>query len=60
MRQARLAFERANQDPDLVFYLHPVEYRDPEDSVPWWWDGTYVTKVADEYIKLLAGYLFYR
>jgi len=60
MRRARLAFERANQDPDLVFYFHPVDYRDPEDSDPWWWDGTYVTKVADEYIKLLAGYLFYR
>jgi len=60
MRRARLAFERANQDPSLVFYFHPVDYRDPEDSDPWWWDGAYVTKVADEYLKLLAGYLFYR
>jgi len=60
MRRARLAFERANQDPSLVFYFHPVDYRDPEDSDPWWWDGAYVTKVLDEYVKLLAGYLFYR
>lgn len=60
MRRARLAFERASQDPSLVFYFHPVDYRDPEDSDPWWWDGAYVTKVLDEYVKLLAGYLFYR
>lgn len=60
MRRARLAFERANHDPALVFYFHPVDYRDPEDSDPWWWDGAYVMKVADEYIKLVAGYLFYR
>jgi uncharacterized SAM-binding protein YcdF (DUF218 family) len=60
MRRARLAFERANQDPALVFYFHPVDYRDPEDSDPWWWDGAYVMKVADEYVKLLAGYFFYR
>jgi hypothetical protein len=60
MRRARLAFERASQDPEIVFYFHPVDYRDPEDSDPWWWDGSYVMKVADEYIKLLAGYLFYR
>lgn len=60
MRRARLAFERASQDPRLVFFFHPVDYRDPEDSDPWWWDGAYVTKVADEYLKLLAGYLFYR
>jgi uncharacterized SAM-binding protein YcdF (DUF218 family) len=60
MRRARLAFERANQDPALVFYFHPVDYRDPDDSDPWWWDGAYMTKVADEYLKLLAGYVFYR
>lgn len=60
MRRARLAFERANQDPALVFYFHPVDYHDPEDSDPWWWDGAYVMKVVDEYVKLLAGYLFYR
>jgi len=60
MRRARLAFERASQDPTLVFYFHPVDYRDPDDPDPWWWDGAYVTKVADEYLKLLAGYLFYR
>jgi uncharacterized SAM-binding protein YcdF (DUF218 family) len=60
LRRARLAFERANKDPSLVFHFHPVDYRDPEDSDPWWWDGAYVMKVADEYVKLLAGYLFYR
>ena len=60
MRRARLAFERANQDPSLVFYFHPVDYRDPENSDPWWWDSVYVMKVMDEYVKLLAGYLFYR
>jgi uncharacterized SAM-binding protein YcdF (DUF218 family) len=60
MRRARLAFERANQDPSLVFYFHPVDYRDPEDADPWWWDSVYVMKVMDEYVKLLAGYLFYR
>ncbi len=60
MRRARLAFARANQDPTLVFYFHPVDYRDPEDSDPWWWDSTYVMKVVDEYVKLLAGYIFYR
>lgn len=43
-----------------VFYFHAVDYQDPEDSDPWWWDVSYVMKVADEYVKLLAGYLFYR
>ncbi len=60
MRRARLAFERANQDPALVFYFHPVDVLDPDDSGPWWRKWGYVAKVADEYIKLLGGYLFYR
>jgi hypothetical protein len=60
MRRARLAFERARQDPSLVFYFHAVDARDSEDSQPWWLDGGYAIKVAGEYVKLLAGYLFYR
>jgi len=60
MRRARLAFERASQDPSLVFYFHPVDVLDPDDSGPWWMNGGYALKVADEYVKLMAGYLFYR
>lgn len=60
MRRARLAFERANPDPDLVFYFHPVDVLDPEDSGPWWMNGGYALRVADEYVKLAGGYLFYR
>jgi uncharacterized SAM-binding protein YcdF (DUF218 family) len=60
MRRARLAFERANPDPALVFYFHPVDVLDPEDSGPWWMNGGYALRVADEYIKLAGGYLFYR
>jgi len=60
MRRARLAFERASQDPGLVFYFHPVDVLDPDDSGPWWMNGGYALKVADEYVKLIAGYLFYR
>ena len=60
MRRARLAFERANPDLDLVFYFHPVDVLDPEDSGPWWMNGGYALRVADEYIKLAGGYLFYR
>lgn len=60
MRRARLAFERANPDPSLVFYFHPVDVLDPEDSGPWWMNGGYALRVADEYVKLAGGYLFYR
>lgn len=60
MRRARLAFERANQNPALVFYFHPVDVGDPDDSGPWWLKDGYGVRVVDEYIKLLAGYLFYR
>jgi len=60
MRRARLAFERASPDPALVFYFHPVDVLDPEDSGPWWMNGGYALRVADEYIKLAGGYLFYR
>jgi len=59
MRRARLAFERASPDPGLVFYFHPVDVLDPEDSGPWWMNGGYALRVADEYIKLAGGYLFY-
>jgi uncharacterized SAM-binding protein YcdF (DUF218 family) len=60
MRRARLAFERVNPDPDLVFYFHPVDVLDPENAGPWWMNGGYTLRVADEYIKLAGGYLFYR
>ena len=60
MRRARLAFERASHDSSLVFYFHPVDVLDPDDSGPWWMNGGYALKVADEYVKLAAGYLFYR
>lgn len=60
MRRARLAFERANPDLGLMFYFHPVDVLDPEDSGPWWMNGGYALRVADEYIKLAGGYLFYR
>ena len=60
MRRAALAFERANPHPGLVFYFHPVEVLDPEDPGPWWMNAGYALRVADEYIKLAGGYLFYR
>jgi uncharacterized SAM-binding protein YcdF (DUF218 family) len=59
-RRAALAFKRANPDPSLVFYFHPVDVHDPEDSGPWWMNGGYALRVADEYIKLVGGYFFYR
>jgi hypothetical protein len=60
MRRARLAFQRANRNPDLVFYFHPVDSLDPDEETPWWLNGGYALRVADEYVKLVAGYLFYR
>lgn len=59
MRRARLAFERANRNPGLVFHFHPVDAIDADDE-PWWLNGGYALRVAEEYVKLLAGYLFYR
>ena len=59
MRRARLAFERANHNPELVFHFHPVDAFDADED-PWWLNGGYVLRVADEYVKLFAGYLFYR
>jgi hypothetical protein len=60
MRRARLAFERANHNPELVFYFHPVDPIEAEDDDTWWLNGGYALRVADEYVKLMAGYLFYR
>lgn len=59
MRRARLAFERANRNPELAFYFHPVDAIDADED-PWWLNGGYALRVADEYVKLIAGYLFYR
>jgi hypothetical protein len=41
MRRARLAFERANTDPELSFYFHPVDSIDPDEDDPWWTNGGY-------------------
>ncbi len=59
MRRARLAFKRANRNPELAFYFHPVDAIDADED-PWWLNGGYALRVADEYVKLVAGYLFYR
>ena len=60
MRRARLAFDRANRNPELVFFFHPVDSIDPDEDDPWWMNGSYAFRVADEYVKLVAGYLIYR
>ncbi|MBI5578602.1 MAG: YdcF family protein [Deltaproteobacteria bacterium] len=60
IRRARLAFERANKDPGLTFDFHAIGIEDAEPNGPWWLDGGYALKVADEYLKLLGGYLFYK
>jgi uncharacterized SAM-binding protein YcdF (DUF218 family) len=59
-RRAALAFERARPDSGMVFHFHPVEVHDSEEAGPWWLNGGYALRVADEYIKLVGGYLFYR
>jgi hypothetical protein len=60
MRRARLAFERADPQGGVVFHFHPVDVGDPEEPGPWWLRDGYAMRVADEYVKLIAGYLFYR
>ena len=60
IRRARLAFERANKEPGLTFDFHPIDIEGVGSNSPWWLDGGYALKVADEYLKLVGGYLFYR
>jgi hypothetical protein len=60
IRRARLAFERANKDPELTFAFHAIGIEDSRTDGPWWLDGEYTLKVADEYLKLAGGYLFYK
>jgi hypothetical protein len=60
MRRARLAFERANDGASgLQFFFQPVDTQGA-DGMPWFLKGGYAMRVADEYIKLVGGYLFYR
>jgi hypothetical protein len=60
IRRARLAFERANKDPGLTFDFHAIDIEGVGSNGPWWLDGGYTLKVADEYLKLVGGYLFYK
>jgi hypothetical protein len=60
VRRARLAFERAGTDPGLAFQFHAVDAAEDETGVFWWFNGRSVVRVADEYLKLAAGYLFYK
>jgi hypothetical protein len=59
IRRARLAFERASKEPGLTFAFHAIDIEGPRPNGPWWLDGAYALKVADEYLKLVGGYLFY-
>ena len=60
IRRARLAFERASKDPALTFYFHAIDIEGSGPNGPWWLDKGYTLKVADEYLKLAGGYLFYQ
>jgi hypothetical protein len=60
VRRARLAFERARTDPGLAFQFHAVESEAEGPGILWWLDGRSVMRVADEYWKLAAGYVFYK
>lgn len=60
IRRARLAFERANKDPGLTFDFHAIDIEGSGPNGPWWLDGGYALKVAEEYLKLAGGYLFYQ
>jgi hypothetical protein len=60
IRRARLAFERASKEPGLGFAFHAIDIEGPGSNGPWWLDGAYAMKVADEYLKLVGGYLFYK
>jgi hypothetical protein len=60
IRRARLAFARAKKDPGLIFDFYAIAIEGSRPNGPWWLDGEYALKVADEYLKLAGGYLFYR
>jgi hypothetical protein len=60
IRRARLAFERANKEPGLTFDFYAIDVEGSGPNGPWWLDGGYTLKVADEYLKLVGGYLFYQ
>ncbi len=60
IRRARLAFERAGTNPELAFQFHAAANDEEGTGVFWWLDGRSVMRVADEYLKLAAGYVFYK
>lgn len=61
LRRARIAFRRAARErPDFSFTFLAVERPRPGEGKPWWRDAGYALRVADEYVKLIGGYLFYR
>jgi hypothetical protein len=61
LRRARLAFTRAARDrPELSFTFRAVERSGAGADLPWWRGGGFALRVADEYVKLIGGYLFYR
>jgi hypothetical protein len=58
IRRARLAFERANKDPGLTFDFHAIGIEGGVKRPVVAGRGVHL-KVADEYLKLGGGYLFY-
>jgi hypothetical protein len=61
IRRAKLAFERAGAGaPGIRFHFVPVEDDHPRGPLTWWRREGAVARVADEYLKLAGGYLFYR
>jgi hypothetical protein len=61
LRRARLAFDRAsNGDRNLNFHFYPVDDGMFEGPEAWWLKEGAALRVADEYLKLLGGYVFYR
>lgn len=58
MRRAQIAFEQFRQPGRFEFYYHPVD-SERRTKHPWWTDTEYVTRVLQEYKKLLAAYFIY-
>lgn len=61
MRRARLAFERAGAaEAGIRLHFTPVGEGLPRGPLSWWRREGALGRVADEYLKLAGGYLFYR
>lgn len=61
MRRAKLAFERAGGGASGIrFHFVPVEDDLPRGPLTWWRRKGAVGRIADEYLKLIGGYIFYR